>query len=51
MAWLSSMISSRDPTLMGVPRRSSTLERSSSTLSSWGRRRSCAATNSSSMRR
>ncbi len=29
MAWLSSMISSRFPTDMGVPRRSSTLERSS----------------------
>jgi hypothetical protein len=36
MAWLSSIISSRDPTLIGVLRRSLTLEWSSSALSSRG---------------
>ena len=48
-AHLSSMISSRLPTLMGVPRRSSTLVRSSSLRASCGFRRSWFVTNSSSI--
>ena len=49
MAWLSSMISSRDPTPIGDPRRSSILVRSSSCFSSRGFRRSMFETYSSSI--